>query len=100
MASGDHPLVMRLGEHGADQPDDGRAVGEDADDVGAPADLLVEALLRVVAPDLAPMLAGEGGEGEEIRTGFGEPSCRLWETLRELVDHPGVRSPDRLLVGL
>ena len=50
----------------------GGPVREDADDVGAPADLLVEALLRVVAPDLAPDLAGEGGEGEDVVAGVVE----------------------------
>jgi hypothetical protein len=34
-----------LGEHSADQAHDGRAVGEYAHDVGAPAELFVEALL-------------------------------------------------------
>jgi hypothetical protein len=32
-----------LGQDRADEPDDGVAVREDADDVGAPPDLLVEA---------------------------------------------------------
>jgi hypothetical protein len=40
---------------------DGGAVWEDADDVGAAADLLVEALQRVVRPELAPVLLGEAG---------------------------------------
>jgi len=29
------PFVVLFSQHGADQTDDGRAVGEDADDVGA-----------------------------------------------------------------
>jgi hypothetical protein len=45
-----------LGEQGADQADDRGAVGEDADDVGAAADLLVQPLERVVRPELAPVL--------------------------------------------
>ncbi len=48
-----------------DQAHDGGPVGEDAEDVGAPADLPVESLLRVVAPDLP----GERGEGEQVRAG-------------------------------
>jgi len=36
------PLVALLGQHGADEPDDGSRPGEDADDVGTAADLLVE----------------------------------------------------------
>jgi hypothetical protein len=39
---------------------DGVTVGEDADNVGAAADLLVEPFLGVVGPDLLPDLAGEG----------------------------------------
>jgi hypothetical protein len=42
------PFVGLLGEHCADQPDYGGAVGEDPDDVGASADLLVEPFLWVV----------------------------------------------------
>jgi hypothetical protein len=38
------PLVVLLGQHGSDQADQGVAVGEDADRVGAPADLSVESL--------------------------------------------------------
>jgi len=38
------PFVGLLGQHGADEADDGGPVGEDADHVGAAADLLVEAL--------------------------------------------------------
>jgi hypothetical protein len=59
VAAGFFPFVVLFGEDGADQPDDGGAVGEDPDDVGSPADLFVEALLWVIAPDLAPDLAGK-----------------------------------------
>jgi hypothetical protein len=40
-----------FGQHGADEADQGVAVGEDPDDVGAAADLLVE-------PFLYPALGG------------------------------------------
>lgn len=36
------PFVVLLGEDGADEADDGSAVGEDADDVGTAADRPVE----------------------------------------------------------
>jgi hypothetical protein len=39
------PFVVLFGQDGADDADQGVAVGEDADDVGAPADLAVEALV-------------------------------------------------------
>ena len=77
---------MLLGEHGADEAKDARAVGERADDVGAPADLLVEALLRVRRPDLAPVLLRERGEGEDLRAGVGQVRCGDRKALLELVD--------------
>ena len=39
------PFVVLLGEHGADEADQGVAVGEDPDHVGALADLAVEPFL-------------------------------------------------------
>jgi hypothetical protein len=67
VAPGFGPLVVLFGQDGADEADQGVAVGEDADDVGAAADLLVE-------PFLYPALGGgstrrggmfidRGGEG-------------------------------------
>jgi hypothetical protein len=47
------PFVGLLGEYRADQPDHGGAVGEDADDVGAATDLLVELWRSVVGPAVA-----------------------------------------------
>ena len=46
------PLVVLFEEDRADQADDRVLVGEDADDVGAPLHLLVEALERVGAVQL------------------------------------------------
>ncbi len=39
------PIVMLFGQDRSDEADDRAAVGEDADDVGAPADLAVESLV-------------------------------------------------------
>ena len=44
------PFVVLLGEDGADEPDQGVAVGEDADDVGAAADLPVEPFVGYLEP--------------------------------------------------
>jgi hypothetical protein len=44
LAAGDGPFVVLLGEQRADQADDRGPVGEDADDVGAAANLAVQAL--------------------------------------------------------
>ena len=47
VAAGLGPFVVLFGEDRADEADDGVAVGEDTDDVGAAADLAVEALVGV-----------------------------------------------------
>jgi hypothetical protein len=52
-------LVVLLGQDSTDESDEGVAVGEDPHDVGAAADLPVEAFLWVVRPDLAPGLLGD-----------------------------------------
>src|SRR5918998_6010793 len=57
------PLVVLLSEDGADQADQGVAVGEDPDDVGAATDLTVQPFAGIVRPDLAPQLLREAGEG-------------------------------------
>ena len=73
------PLVVLLGEDCADEPEDCVVVGEHADDVGAPLDLLFDPLERVRGPDLAPVMPGEdGGAGHivlrvrEHAGGFGQ----------------------------
>ena len=63
------PFVVLLGQDGADEADDRVPVGEDADHVGAAADLLVEPFVGVVRPDLPPDLLGERGEGEDVLAG-------------------------------
>ena len=61
---------MLFGDDGADEADDGGAIGEDADDVGAAADLLVQPLERVVAPQLPLVLLRKRGEGEQVGPGL------------------------------
>ena len=51
------PFVGLLGQDGADEADDGVAVRDDPDDIGAATDLAVESLGGVVGPDLAPHVA-------------------------------------------
>ena len=45
VAAGFDPFVVLFGQHGADEADHGGTVGEDAYDIGAAADLFVQALL-------------------------------------------------------
>lgn len=61
VASAFGPFIGLFGQHGADQPDDGFAVGEDPDGVGAAPDLAVEPFSGVVRPDLDPYVLGERG---------------------------------------
>ena len=50
------PFVVGLDQDRSGQPEQGGGVGEDADDVGAPLDLLVKPLQqRVGRPDLLPV---------------------------------------------
>jgi len=73
------PLVVLLDEDGADEADDAAAVREDPDDVGAPADLAVEAFAGVVAPDLPPDLLSltrsGAGDAEATPTAPGRTSA-------------------------
>ncbi len=80
--------------------DDGGAVGEDADHVGAAADLLVQPFLRVVRPDLPPDLPREGGEGQQVVLGGVQVGCGLGEFgLQRVQDVPHL-CLDRVGVGL
>jgi hypothetical protein len=47
VAAADQPFVVLFDAKHSGEADEGAVVGEDADDVGAPADFLVEALERV-----------------------------------------------------
>src|SRR5688572_19861298 len=84
------PFVGLFGQDCADEADDGGAVGEDPDDVGAAADLFVESFLGVVRPDLPPDLAGEGGEGGEVAAGVVEVCGRGGELRLDGGDDPVV----------
>jgi len=77
VAAADEPLIVLLDQHRAGEADQRGVVGEDADDVGAPADLAVDALQRVGAPELGPVLARQRVEAEQV--GFG-----VFEQLRDL----------------
>src|SRR4051812_7128187 len=65
----DEPLVILLRQQGAGEADDGLVVGEDADDVGAAADFLVDAFQRVGGAQLGPVLARQLIEGDQVLLG-------------------------------
>ena len=58
--------TLLSGEHRAHEPHHGRLGGERLHRAVPPLDLAVRALLHVVRPDLLPVLAGEGHEGERV----------------------------------
>ena len=60
------PLVVLLEQYRADQPSDRGFVGEDADDVGAALDFLVEPLERVGAVQFAAVQLGEVEIGQHL----------------------------------
>ena len=62
-------------------------VQEDAHHVSPASDPLVEALLRVVRPDLLPVGHGEGGEGQDIRAHVGQQFGGLREAFVEHTHH-------------
>jgi hypothetical protein len=61
-------VVLLAGQHRG-EADQAAVVGEDPHDVGAPPDLAVEALQRVGASELAPVVGGEGVEGRDVVLG-------------------------------
>ncbi len=65
-----HPLLVLLNEHGAHEAENSFPVWKDTDDIGASADLPVQLLLRIIGPDLLPVLLGKGRIGENLIFGF------------------------------
>jgi len=100
VASAFGPFVVLLGEYRADQADQGAAVGQDPDDVGAAPDLLVQPFLGTVRPDLPPDLVWERGEGQQVRFRLVEVGRCFRELGLERVDDLLGLVVDRVGVGL
>jgi hypothetical protein len=64
VAATDEPFVVLLDHDAGGEADQRAVVGEDADDVGAAADLAVDPLERVGRAQLRPVVDGEALEGE------------------------------------
>jgi hypothetical protein len=82
-AFADLPLFVGFDPHRARQPQQGLGIGEDADDIRAPLDLLVQPLERVGAPDLLLVAEREAGEGGDVVGGFMEHRLNLRELAAE-----------------
>ena len=87
------PLVVHVGQDGADEADHGGGVGEDPDDAGSALDLLVDPLERVGGPDLRPVRARERGEGQRPRPSPRPSAARSWGTTWRAGRGPRPRSP-------
>jgi hypothetical protein len=59
----------------------------------------VEVPLRFVRPDLAPLLLGEGAEGQHVCSCVSQHGGRVAELIVELGDDPGMLGPDLLAWG-
>ena len=70
VSTSDDPFVVLLSQDGAIEAAHGRPVREDAHDIGASPDLLVETLLWVVGPELLPVGEWEAGEGQDVGSRF------------------------------
>ena len=82
---------MLLGEYRADESDDCCSVGEDPDNVGAPADFTVETLCRIVRPHLCPHRFRCSGKRENLIQGLFQVVGNLGETLVTKFDNfPGL----------
>ena len=75
--------VVLLDHKARGESDQRPVVGEDPDDVGAPADLAIEPLERVRRSDFAPVIRREGVEGEHVLFGRLEDRLDLWELALE-----------------
>lgn len=72
-----HTHVVLFEQDGADEAGDGGFVGEDADDLGTPLDLAVEAFERIDGVQLDPVLGREAHIGEHgIERPHREPTVR------------------------
>ena len=76
---GGDPLVVDVEEDGTAEADDRRFVGKDAHNTTPTLQFLVEPLERIGRPDLAPVLGGEGGEGQYFLLRFPHQSRALCE---------------------
>jgi hypothetical protein len=93
-------LVIRLQQHGPDQLDDRRLAREDADHIGPPLDLLVEALERIGGVQLGPVPDGEGHVGQHVVLALVHEAGELGPAGAELIGHLPPDLAGRVLVGL
>src|SRR3954470_21965794 len=73
----DGPFVVLFEQQRADKPSNGILVRKDADDIGAPLDLAIEALERIGGMYFRPVILREAHESEHVRLGLVHVSVEL-----------------------
>ena len=74
-----------MGTEGADQADNGTFIREDADNIGASFDLLVQALQRIGAVDFAAMLAWKVHVRQHVGLALIDEGCQLRPLAAKLI---------------
>src|SRR5215210_3635453 len=86
VAAADEPLVVLFDDDARCEPDERAVVGEDADDVGAPADLAVDPLERIRRAQLRPVVCREAVEGEQVLLGLFQERRNLRQRLAQSLE--------------
>ena len=73
---GRHPVLVGFDDKRSDQAQQLSALGEDARDMGAAADLLVETLEHIATFEVLVMLARQAEEGERLLDDFLDPAVQ------------------------
>jgi hypothetical protein len=79
------PLVVLLEQQRPDERRDGRFIGEDTDDIGAPLDLGIEPFQRIGAVDLRTMGLWEAHERQDLGFRFIHQPGELGELRAQLI---------------
>jgi hypothetical protein len=85
------PLIVLLEQYRADQPDDRGLIGEDANDVGAALDFLVEPFERIGAMQFAAVLLGKIEVGQHLGLAVideGGAEKRMMNLVQKLLEAP------------
>jgi hypothetical protein len=94
------PLVILFQEYRADQPSDAGLVWEDADHIGPPFNLLVQAFQRVSGMQLGPVLGRESHVGEHVMLAVVHQRGELGPARAQLIGDMPPSIVRRLGIGL
>jgi len=100
VAARDRPLVIQFQHERTDEADDGLAVREDPDHVGAPLDLLVHVFQRIDAVQLRALAFVEGHVGQQIVLGLVHQLGHVTEPVAQAVSDLAPAGMGLVAVGL